>query len=178
VFVAVFSTATDSVPKGAAPDILKQEFLKSMPILGIPSSNLTIYDYPVRRLSYYRQGVLEEMVKLRTKIQPDFIILPSGHDVHQDHQVVHIEGLRSFKDISMIGFELPWNHITFEAQAFVTLEERHIERKWKALRSYHTQFELKRPYFCKEFIQGLAKVRGTQINAKLAEAFEVLRIKW
>jgi LmbE family N-acetylglucosaminyl deacetylase len=178
VFVAVFSTAEESVPEGKAPDTLKREFLEAMPILGVPLANITVYGYPVRRLSYFRQEVLEEMVKLRRAIDPDLVMLPSENDVHQDHQVVHIEGLRAFKDISILGYELPWNHVKFTGQAFVTLKRHHIERKWQALQAYKSQFELKRPYFSSEFVQGLATVRGTQVKAEMAETFEVLRVKW
>ena len=40
-----------------------------------------------------------------------------------------------------------------------------------------SQFEKQRPYFTKEFIEGLARVRGVQVNEAFAEAFEVKRLK-
>ncbi len=43
------------------------------------------------------------------------------------------------------------------------------------LEFYKTQFVAKRNYFTKEFIEGLATVRGAQINQKYAECFEVIR---
>ena len=178
VFVAAFSTADDSLPPGSPPDTLKAEFLEAMPKLGVPSSNLSVFDFPVRRLSYHRQEVLEEMVRLRRDINPELVILPSGSDLHQDHQIVHGEGLRAFKDMSVLGFELPWNHIGFSAQAFVAIQRRHLEAKWTALQAYKTQIRLKRPYFSFEFIEGLALVRGVQIKTPYAEAFDVMRIKW
>lgn len=177
VYIAAFSTAKESVPAGSEEDILKKEFFEAMPILGVPAKNLYLFDYPVRRLSYYRQDVLETLVKLRREIAPDMVFLPSGNDVHQDHQVLYAEGVRAFKDLSVLGYELPWNHITFSAQAFVVLEQRHIERKWEALQAYRSQFELTRFYFSKEFIEGLARVRGVQVKVQWAEAFEVLRIR-
>lgn len=177
VFIAAFSTAEESVPQGSPRDTLKREFLDAVPVLGVALDNVAVYDYPVRRLSYHRQEVLEELVKLRREIHPDLVLIPSGNDVHQDHQVVHAEGLRAFKDLSLLGYELPWNHVTFSAQAFMLLEHRHIQRKWAALQAYHSQLELRRPYFSEEFITGLAKVRGVQVKAEFAEAFEVLRVK-
>ncbi|MGZ4107506.1 MAG: PIG-L deacetylase family protein [Tumebacillaceae bacterium] len=176
VYVATFSTAEESVPDGSPRDTLKQEFFLAMEQLQVPRENLYVFDYPVRRLSYFRQDVLEDLVKLSRELKPELVLLPSGQDVHQDHQVLHAEGLRAFKDRSVLGYELPWNHIMFSAQAFVELEPRHIERKWQALQMYRSQIELSRSYFTKEFIEGLAKVRGTQIKAQWAEAFEVLRV--
>jgi LmbE family N-acetylglucosaminyl deacetylase len=178
VFVAAFSTAEESLPAGMPPDTLKREFCEAMPILGVPVSQLSIYDFTVRRLSYHRQEVLEEMVSLRSKIRPDLVLLPSGNDLHQDHQVVHAEGLRAFKDMSLLGYELPWNHINFSAQAFFTLQKRHIEKKLEALQCYRSQSALDRLYLKKEFIEGIARVRGVQIKTEWAEAFEVLRMKW
>jgi len=178
VHIAVFSTAEESLPKGAAPGTLKNEFYEAMNIMQVPKENLTVYNYPVRRLSYYRQEVLEELVKLKKEIDPDMVLLPSGQDLHQDHQVVYTEGLRAFKERSLLGYELPWNHITFSAQAFNTLEKHHLDKKWEALQAYKTQLQIGRPYFSPEFLEGLARVRGTMVKVDWAEAFEVIRIKW
>lgn len=177
VHVAVFSTAEESLPPGSDPDTLRREFLKAMPTLGVPTSNLTIFEYPVRRLSYFRQEVLEELVRLRQALNPDLVLLPSGNDAHQDHQVLYAEGIRAFRNTSILGYELPWNHITFSAQAFFILQRRHLDLKWEALQAYKSQMELRRPYFSQEFIDSLARVRGTQVKAEYAEAYEVLRIR-
>jgi len=178
IHVVVFSSAEASRPKGSPKTLLRDEFFKAMKELGIPKSNLEVHNYPVRMLSYHRQKVLEELVKLRKEIAPEMVFLPSGSDLHQDHQVLHAEGLRAFKETSLWGYELPWNHITFSAQAFVTLERKHIEKKWKALSAYKSQFSLKRAYFSHDFIVGLARIRGTQVKSEFAEAFDVTRIKW
>lgn len=177
VFVAVFSTAVESLPKGQPADLLKREFFEAARALKLKKDNLFVYDYPVRKLSYFRQNVLEEMVSLKKRLQPDLVLLPSGSDLHQDHQVVFAEGLRAFKELSVWGYELPWNHINFSAQAFVVLQQRHVNAKWKALKKYRSQIRLKRPYFEKDFILGLARVRGIQVKENWAESFEVLRWK-
>lgn len=176
VHIVVFSSAKASVPKGHNSDQLKNEFLSSMKKMDIQKENIVIFDYPVRKLKDYRQDILEELIKIRTRVQPDLVFIPSSQDVHQDHQVIQEEGLRAFKNTSLLGYELPWNHITFSAQAFIKLTSEDIDSKWSCLEEYKTQLELGRSYFTKEFIYGLAKVRGTQTNANYAEAFEVFRI--
>ena len=178
VFVAAFSTAEESLPAGAPPTRLRDEFLSAMQVLGIPPGNTFVFGYPVRRLSYFRQELLEELVKLRRQVKPNMVFLPSASDLHQDHQVLNAEGLRCFKDMTLWGYELPWNNIGFPAQAFVTLEPCDLKSKWEALQAYKSQFELARPYFSWEFIEGLARVRGVQVKAPYAEAFEVMRLKW
>ncbi len=178
VHVAAFSTARASLPPGSDPDLLRKEFNAAMDLLEIPGQQRYIYDYQVRKLNYSRQEVLEELVKLKKEIQPEMVLLPSGSDLHQDHQVVYNEGLRAFKDITVWGYELPWNHITFSAQAFVTLTKSQIDKKWEILKLYESQVEKNRNYFTEEFIKGLAKVRGVQVKSEYAEAFEVIRVKW
>lgn len=176
--VAVFSSAADSVPKGFPRTALRDEFFDAMKILGVRRDHLTVYDYEVRKLSYSRQDVLEELVKLRRSLEPDMVFLPSSEDLHQDHQTLYSEGLRAFKEITLWGYELPWNTITFPSRGFVTLERKHLEKKWKALQAYKTQFAAKRDYFTLEYIMGIAKVRGVQVRAHYAEAFDVIRVKW
>lgn len=175
--IAAFSTARASVPEGSDPDILRKEFIRSMEISGISDDHYFIYDYQVRKLNYSRQEVLEEMIKLRNNIQPDLVLIPSGNDLHQDHEVVHNEGLRAFKDNSIWGYELPWNHVTFNTEAFVTLEQKHIDKKWEMMSVYESQLIKQRNYFTREFIEGLARVRGVQVKEDFAEAFEVIRLK-
>jgi N-acetylglucosamine malate deacetylase 1 len=177
VHVLVFSSAEESRPPGTPPTILRDECELAMAALGVPNSNLQIEGFPVRHLSAHRQEVLDELIRVRARVRPSVVFAPASSDVHQDHQVVHAECLRAFKDLTVLGYELPWNHVGFDANAFVRLERRHLDAKWKALQYYKSQFELGRAYFSKEFIEALARVRGTQVNVPYAEAFEVERIR-
>lgn len=177
VHVAAFSTARQSLSSGIHRDKLKYEFVSAMNVMGVAEKSRYIYDYEVRKLSYSRQEVLEEIVKLRDIIKPEIVLLPSGSDLHQDHEVVFKEGVRACKFQTVLGYELPWNHITFSAQAFIGLKDRHIVKKWDSLKKYESQFEKKRPYFEEEFIRGLARLRGVQSNCRYAEAFEVVKIR-
>ena len=178
VHIAVFSTAEESLPPGSAPTRLRDEFLEAIRVLGVPEANARVFNYPVRHLSYHRQSVLEQLVALRKELQPDAVFVPSGSDFHQDHQVLHFESVRAFKDRTIWGYELPWNQVSFSAQAFVCLEKKHLDRKWLALQSYKSQLELYRQYFSWEFTESLARVRGTQISVEYAEAFEIVRLRW
>jgi LmbE family N-acetylglucosaminyl deacetylase len=178
VSVVAFSMAEETLPEGSPRDRLRCEFLRAMTILGVEPQRAFVHSYPVRRLSHHRQDVLEELVKLKRQLQPEVVFVTASTDVHQDHQVLHGEAVRAFRDVTIWGYELPWNHITFSAQAFVELEREHLDRKWAALRAYESQFELQRSYFCRDFVYGLARVRGEQVKTEYAEAFEVTRVKW
>ena len=173
VYYVAFSTAEKSVPEGLPKNILEVEVREATKRLGIPPENLIIYKYEVRKLNYIRQEILEELVKIRNRLQPDLVFIPSPHDLHQDHETVAVEGIRAFKQVSIAGYELPWNNITFHTQMFIKLKEAHIETKLSALEAYESQKH--RPYATEDFIRGWAKTRGTQIGADYAETFEVIR---
>jgi N-acetylglucosamine malate deacetylase 1 len=172
----VFSSARESLPEGYSDDTLANEFHNVMNSLNISEQSFSLFDYKVRRLNEYRQDVLESLVSIRHSFNPDLVIGPSLNDFHQDHQVVANEMIRAFKSVSsIICYELPWNHIKFENQFFVPLEEVHIENKLKMLWHYKSQKAKGRFYFSDEFIKGLASTRGVQVSTKYAEAFEVVR---
>lgn len=173
VFYAAFSSAEKSIPEGMSPDILKDEVKEATRVLGIPENNLIIFDYEVRDFPLHRQEILEDLVKLGKKIKPDIIFLPSPNDTHQDHQTIAQEGFRAFKRSTLIGYEIPWNNLTFNTNSFVFLEERHLQKKIETLKCYKSQ--LNRYYASEDFIISLARTRGTQIGTKYAEVFEVIR---
>lgn len=173
VYYVAFSICTRSLPPSLPPDTLEKEVKVATKILGIPPQNLILYDFDVRRFKEFRQDILEELIKIRTKINPDLVFLPTPADIHQDHQVISEEGLRAFKHTSVLGYELPWNNLSFSTECFIKLESTHVESKVKALNAYESQKH--RSYLNENFIRSLATIRGVQITSLYAEAFEVIR---
>ena len=174
VVYAAFSTAEKSVPEGFPKDILKTEVKRATAELGIQKENLLIYNYEVRKLNYVRQEILEELIRIRQSMNFDLVFIPSLHDIHQDHTTIAQEGLRAFKNTTLLGYELIWNNLTFNTQCFIKLEEKHIQAKVNALKMYESQGF--RDYLSEEFIFSLARARGVQVGCKYAEAFEVVRL--
>lgn len=174
VYYAAFSTAAESVPDGFPRDILKTEVKEATRILGILPDNLFIFDYQVRKLNYVRQEILEDLVKLKRKVNFDLILMPAIGDIHQDHSTIAMEGLRAFKTKSIFSYELIWNNLTFNTSGFVQLEERHVLRKIEALSAYKSQGF--RDYLSADFIRSLSRARGVQFGVEYAEAFEIVRL--
>ncbi len=176
IFWVVFSTAEESLPDNMPKDTLKKEFKNVLNSLELKSNNSKIFNFKVRHLHENRQEILEELVLIRKEFSPDLVIGPSLNDLHQDHIIVANEMVRAFKGTSsIISYELPWNHITFNTQLFIKLSKNHIQKKFDLLKNYKSQLIKERNYFSKEFIFGLAKTRGVQVNAEFAETFEVVR---
>ena len=173
VYYAAFCLCAASLPAGKAADTLEQECKKATSILGIPASNLILFDYEVRELQNSRQNILEEMRAMRKNLEPEMVFLPAAPDIHQDHHVIYEEGLRAFKDVNIAGYELPWNNFSFRTDLFVRFGEDELSKKVEALRAYESQAE--RAYMHEDFTRSLARVRGLQANTRYAEAFEIYR---
>jgi Uncharacterized proteins, LmbE homologs len=139
VYYAAFSICTRSLPEGKEANTLEKECKKATSLLGIPASNLILFDYEVRELPLSRQKILEELVVLNKQLKPDMVFLPAATDVHQDHQVIHQEGIRAFKNVTMAGYELPWNNNSFHNHFFIRLSEDALIKKIEALQTYYSQ---------------------------------------
>lgn len=173
VHEVAFSTAKESVPPGFAPDVLEHEVRRAAEKLGLSRANVATRDYPVRHFPQHRQAILEELVALRKKLAPRFVLVPASTDVHQDHRIVYEEGVRAFKGTTMLGYELPWNHLSFAPTAVIGMSEAALTKKLSALDCYDSQKH--RPYATEEVVRGIAAMRGATIGVRYAEAFELIR---
>lgn len=176
VHYVAFSLAVKSLPDGFSEDALRRELDAARQSLGISASNVLLFDFEVRAFPDSRQEILEIMIGISADLHPDLVLLPSLHDIHQDHSTVAAEGLRAFKRTTILGYELPWNNLTFDHQVYVPVEERHVLAKIQALRCYESQQH--RNYANEEYIWSLAKTRGININQPYAEVFELYRWVW
>lgn len=169
-----FSIATKSLPEGFPPDTLAREVRDATAAIGIPPEALTVHEFEVRTFPEHRQEILELLIALREEWPPDAVLMPSLRDIHQDHQVVASEGLRAFKRTTVLGYEIPWNNLNFDYQAYVTLEEHHVRRKVDALAHYRSQQH--RNYANADYIWNLARTHGINVGRPYAEVFEVYRM--
>lgn len=174
VFYTAFCLCSKSLPASFSANTLETECKNATAKLGIPSSHLILFNYEVRELPASRQQILEELLQLNKQIRPDLVLLPAASDVHQDHQVIHQEGLRAFKNTSFAGYELPWNNYSFRTNFFMKLTKQEIDTKIEALSQYRSQSH--RNYMNPDFIRSLAKVRGVQCENSYAEAFEIYKL--
>jgi LmbE family N-acetylglucosaminyl deacetylase len=171
---AAFSLCKKSLPAGLPENTLEKECRAATKELGLNASSLFFFDFEVRTFNEQRQAILEELVKLNTTLQPELVFIPSSSDNHQDHQVIHTEAQRAFKNCSLLGYELPWNHSSFRSTYFITVTKEALEKKINAVKAYQSQKH--RNYMQEDFIRSLAKVRGVQCSSEYAEAFEVYKL--
>ncbi|WP_413654407.1 PIG-L deacetylase family protein [Nocardioides sp. Bht2] len=176
VFVAALSRAEASLPPGVPVDELEREFRSAMALLG--ADDLHVGGFPVRNLAEHRQAVLDELITLRRRFEPDLVLTMNSADTHQDHAVVHQESLRAFRGVTMLGYELPWNQRTSANDIFVEVSPQDLERKVEMVAEYNTQAQLRRNYAAPEAVRAAAVFRGVQGRLPLAEMFECISVVW
>lgn len=169
-----FSAAEESVPPGLPRDILRQEVMEATHALGLAREDVFVLKYPVRQFPSHRQEILEDLIEAKKNFDPSIVFCPSIHDIHQDHRVIAQEAIRAFKDRTILGYEMPWNNLSVDTTCFIVLSEEDVNKKVAALNCYMSQNF--RNYVNSEFVYSLAQVRGTQVGAKYAEVFEVIRL--
>lgn len=174
IYYMAFSVCEQSVPYGLSEDTLERELKAATKVLGIKPESLIIKHYVVRHFPEHRQSILQDMLNAKDKVKPDLVFMPSLNDIHQDHKTIAEEGLRAFKDTTILAYEMPWNNLTFNTSSFIKFEERHLQTKLEALKKYESQYF--RHYASEEFLRSLAIVRGAQIGGGLAETFDVVRL--
>jgi len=165
VYVAALSTG--SAETGATKD----EFENAMKVLGV--REWVLHNFICRHFDQNRQEALDFMIDLGSEFKPDLVLGPSTANVHQDHIVVVNEIRRAFREISILGYEMPWGDYGFSPQMYVKVQHRHVQDKYTAIAQYASQSP--RLYTTKALISGLLHLRGTQIGEDFAEAYEVIR---
>jgi LmbE family N-acetylglucosaminyl deacetylase len=170
IHVASFTQINPSYPSWP----LAIEFMKSMKCLGIPDEHQFISQFEMRELNAHRQELLDVMYGLKEHINPDLVLLPSLNDIHMDHYTVSQEGIRAFKNSTILSYELPWSNFDFKTQAFIKLKPHHVEKKIECLGAYNSQKD--KAYMTPEFIKAAASMRGVLIGTQYAEAFETVRL--
>ena len=173
VHYAAFSAAEESVPKGLPEDILRQEILQAIQVLGIKVEQLKVFAYRVRHFPRDRQEILEDMLELRRQLEPDVVVVPSSYDTHQDHEVINREAFRAFKRSTILGYEIPWNNRRIDLTFFNGVTRAQLDAKVASIGAYKSQ-EFRAPNYA-DLINSLAIQRASQAGLPFAEAFEVIR---
>lgn len=90
------SCCEKSIPPEYPRDILSREVKTATRTLGI--ENPVLFSFDLREFPKYRQEILDALIRLRNKINPDIVFTPSRYDTHQDHKTAVEETMRAFKN--------------------------------------------------------------------------------
>jgi LmbE family N-acetylglucosaminyl deacetylase len=169
----IFSNCSESLAADEDRYTLVKESQKALAKLGVSADQISFLDFPVRKFPDSRQSILQSLVDVSRLNSFERVYLPSSFDVHQDHNVIHIEAIRAFKFSTILGYEMPWNHFSSALSFFEVLQEHDVNLKISSLSEFTSQKN--RFYSSQDLISTTLKFRGMQINKDFAEAFEVIR---
>lgn len=164
-----------SIPPNTHEASFMEEFRVSLDALNISWDRAIRKAYNPRDLASDRVQILNDFYHMKQDLEPDVVLVPTSHDMHQAHEVVFAEARRAFKHSTILGYELSWNNFVFDSSVFVRLSPENMEAKKKAVSAYRSQTS--RPFLKDSAVyEDLARLRGLQAGCPLAECFQAIRI--
>lgn len=160
--------------KNPALSHLIQEHYASMETLGIPREKVDLLDFETRRFQEHRQEILEMMIGIMKKDDPDIVFVHTKSDVHQDHGVLTQEALRAFRGRTVLGFDVIRSSYGFFPDFLVGVDEADVQKKLDALACYKTYAG--KYYFSPDVTKATLIRNGAICERQYAEGFDILRI--
>jgi LmbE family N-acetylglucosaminyl deacetylase len=150
-----------------------EEYRKAMRLLGV--KKIMNQELPRDVLEQHKQRIRNILHEIKDRFAPSIVFCHSLGEFHQDHRTVANCCQTIFRDTATtLTYEITRSAVNFNPTLFVILSDQDMAKKLKALQFYKTQY--RRNYFKPSVFRGLALVRGSQIKAKYAEAFEIVRM--
>lgn len=110
---------------------------------------------------------------LKTQVQPDLILTHRRDDAHQDHRAVCRLTWNTFRDHSILEYEIPkWDGDLGQPNVYLPISASVLERKIDLL-NLHFGSQRSKQWFDAETFRGLARLRGMECRApeNYAEAY-------
>jgi len=156
------------------------EQYKAMEILGLNESSLFLNpEIKGQLFPECRQLILEQLYKLGSILNPDIVFVPSGNDIHHDHQTVSQCSLKAFKRTSILGYQILNSSRNFQPNVYFPVSAEDLSKKINAVDTYKSQQNpnvTTADYFGAALVESQARVNGVCIGETFAEAFECMKL--
>jgi LmbE family N-acetylglucosaminyl deacetylase len=160
--------------KNPALKKLVEEHYRSMGVLGVTKDQIILKDFETRNFPRDRQAILEYLYELNREFEPDIVFTHTQSDIHQDHDVVRVETLRTFRGVSVLGYDVLRSSYGFFPHFLIEVTEADVQKKIDALAEYTTYRD--KYYFNPEIIRSTSIRHGALAERPYAEGFDILRI--
>lgn len=141
---------------------------------GVTSKDVVIHDMRDGHLPFAGATVKENFEELKG-FQPDIVFTHARHDRHQDHRLLAEMTWNTFRDHTIMEYEIPkYEGDLGHPNLFVTIDARIAETKADAIvESYPSQAG--KQWFDKETFMSLMRIRGLESASptRYAEGFYV-----
>jgi LmbE family N-acetylglucosaminyl deacetylase len=115
---------------------------------------------------------------LKRRTSPEVILCHSRNDAHQDHREVSMLTWNTFRDHTILEYEIPkWDGDLSQPNFFIPASKAVMERKAQLLHD-HFCTQRSKDWFDVQTFMGLARLRGAECRAPegFAEAFHARKI--
>ncbi len=114
---------------------------------------------------------------LARELDPDLIFTHALGDRHQDHRLVGELTWNSWRDHSILEYEIPkYEGDLGQPNAYVAIHPELAERKIKTLLEVYPS-QSSRAWFDAETFRGLMRLRGVECRSTFAEAFHARKLR-
>jgi len=166
-------TLSDNQKNPALPNVV-EELHHSMAVLGVPPQNVIVGEFETRRFPHFRQEILEYLIELKNRYQPEIVFTHTRADIHQDHAATTEECLRAFRGTTVLGFDVLRSSYGFFPNFLVEVTENDVEAKINALAEYKTYAS--KYYFDPAITRATLIRHGALAERPYAEGFDILRV--
>lgn len=166
-------TLSDNQNNPALTNLVAEHY-RSMSVLGVLKDQIILKDFETRNFPRDRQAILEFLYELNREFKPDIVFTHTQSDIHQDHDVVRVEALRTFRGVSVLGYDVLRSSYGFFPHFLVEVTEADVQKKVDALAEY--MIYSKKYYFDPEIIRSTSIRHGALAERPYAEGFDILRI--
>jgi LmbE family N-acetylglucosaminyl deacetylase len=151
-----------------------QDFLKRA-----KGKKIEVKDFPDGFFPYRGGEIKQFFEKLKTEISPDLIFTHYRDDLHQDHRLLCELTWNSFRDHTILEYEIPkYDGDLGAPNCFVELDEKTCAEKIRHIVSHFYSQQVK-PWFTEETFRAILRLRGVEIRATTgyAEGFYSRKVK-
>jgi len=121
-------------------------------------------------------AIKEWFGEIRTAFSPDLIFTHFREDRHQDHRVVSDLTWNTFRNHSILEYEVPkYDGDLGRPNSYVVLSEETANRKVQLL-MHHFQTQHAKHWFSEELFFGLMRLRGIEVASRYAEGFHAKKL--
>lgn len=147
---------------------------------GIESKEIVVLDFEDTILNESKSEIKNVLISIKNDFSPDLIFTHHRHDLHQDHELLGELTWNVFRNHLILEYEIPkYDGDLGHPNFFITLEEKYVAQKIKALLNYYVSQKQKH-WFDNETFVSLLRVRGLEIASptRYAEAFHVKKVSF
>lgn len=169
------------------PHTLYPEIRKAHDLLGVKKT--VFLDFPAAAMeTASRYEINGKVMQLVNEIKPDTIYIPHFGDMQKDHMITAeavmvavrpkyehtVRWVYAYETLSETEWNIPHNANAFIPNVFVDITG-YLDKKLEAMACYGSQLGLFPNPRSLEAVEALAKLRGSTMGAKAAEAFMLIR---